>query len=171
MSEIIIIAAVARNNVIGNGMKIPWHISEDFRRFKELTLHHTVLMGDRTYESLPKKPLPQRENIVLTFDRNYHPAGAVVKYTLEEALEYCRDREKVFLIGGASVYKQGLTIADTLELTRIHRDFEGDIFFPGIDYAEWELVSTVDRADATYGPFSFMTYKRKKSKRRGLMRS
>ncbi|MBU1078404.1 MAG: dihydrofolate reductase [Spirochaetes bacterium] len=161
MSEIIVIAAVAKNNVIGNGLKIPWHIKEDFRHFKELTLHHAVIMGDRTYESLPNKPLPQRENIVLTFDRNYHPEGTVIKYSFEEALEYCNDKEKVFIIGGASIYALGLKVADTLELTRIHSDFEGDIFFPEINLNEWDLVKKIDKRDEQVGDYSFLTYKRK----------
>lgn len=161
MSEIIIIAALAKNNVIGNGMQIPWHIKEDFQHFKNLTLHHPVIMGDKTYESLPNKPLKGRENIVLTFDKNYHPEGAIIKYSLEEALDYCKDKEKVFIIGGASVYKITLAIADTLELTRIHRDFKGDIYFPEINFAEWDLINQEDKVDAEYGPYSFLTYKRK----------
>ncbi|MBN1898870.1 MAG: dihydrofolate reductase [Spirochaetes bacterium] len=162
MSEIIIIAAIAKNNVIGRGSEIPWHISEDFKHFKELTMNHPVIMGDKTYESLTVKPLPGRENIVLTFDKNYHPAGAIIKYSFQEALDHCRDKKKVFIIGGASVYKHGLEVADILELTRIHRDFDGDVFFPEINFDEWELVKKVDKKDNTYGPYSFLTYKRKK---------
>lgn len=162
MSEIIIIAALAKNNIIGNGLQIPWHIKEDFQHFKQLTLHHPVIMGDKTYESLPIKPLPERENIILTFDKNYHPKGSIIKYSLEAALEYCKDKEKVFIIGGASVYKITLKIADTLELTRIHSDFEGDIYFPEFNFAEWDLIKQKDNVDQKYGPYSFLTYKRKK---------
>jgi len=162
MSEIIIIAALAKNNIIGNGLQIPWHIKDDFLHFKQLTLHYPVIMGDKTYESLPTKPLTERENIILTFNKNYHPAGTVVKYSLEDAIEYCKDKEKIFIIGGASVYKITLKIADTLELTRIHRDFEGDIYFPEIDFTEWDLIKQEDKIDNKYGPYSFLTYKRKK---------
>ncbi len=160
MSEIIVIAAVAKNNVIGNGLKIPWHIKDDFLHFKKLTLNHPVIMGDMTYESLPNKPLPERENIVLTFDKTYNPSGVVIKYSFEEALEYCKDNEKVFIIGGASVYALGLKAADTLELTRIHKDFDGDIYFPEINFDEWELIKQTDRVDEKYGEYSFITYKR-----------
>ncbi len=161
MSEIIVIAAVAKNNVIGNGLEIPWHIKEDFQHFKKLTLNHAVIMGDRTYESLPVKPLPMRENIVLTFNKNYHPAGAVIKYSFEEALKYCKKKEKVFIIGGASVYTLGLKVADTLELTKIHRDFKGDVYFPEINFNDWELINRIDKTDEKYGDYSFLTYKRK----------
>lgn len=162
MSEIIVIAAVAQNNVIGNGLKIPWHISEDFKRFKQLTLHHVVMMGDRTYDSLPTKPLPDRENIILTFNKDYQAPGAVIKYSFEEALDHCKDREKIFIIGGASVYKIGLEKADTLELTRIHKDFKGDVFFPEIDFDQWQLINQIDMTDDKVGAYSFLTYKRKR---------
>lgn len=162
MSEIIVIAAIAKNNVIGKGLDIPWHIREDFLHFKELTLDHTVIMGDRTYTSLPKKPLSRRENIVLTFDRDFQAPGAIIKYSFEEALEYCRNRDKVFIIGGVSVYRLGIQVADTLELTRIHRDFEGDIIFPEINFSEWDLLNRIDKTDETYGDYSFLTYKRKR---------
>lgn len=161
MSEVIIIAAVAKNNVIGNGLKIPWYISTDFRHFKELTTGHTVIMGDRTWESLPVKPLPNRKNLVLSFDRSFNAEGAKVCFSMEEALELSKNSEKVFLIGGASVYQAGMTIADTLELTRIHNDYQGDVLFPEFDSSIWEETGREDHEDQEHGPYSFITYRRR----------
>jgi len=86
-------------------------------------------MGMRTYESLPIKPLPGRENVVLTFDKSYKPKGTVVKYSFEDGLEHCKGKKKVFICGGASIYKLGVKIADKLELTRVNKDYEGDTYF------------------------------------------
>jgi len=93
-------------------------------------------MGDKTYESLPDnaKPLPGRENIILTFNKEYHPDGTKVFFSWEDAIEYLKDKEKVYICGGASIYKLGLKVADTLELTRIDKDYNGDTFFPEINF-------------------------------------
>lgn len=156
MTEIIIIVAVAENNVIGKDGKIPWHIKEDFQHFKKLTMGCPCIMGDKTYESLPIKPLPGRENIVLTFDKNYHPEGVIIKYSFEDALEYCKNNEKIFIIGGASIYKQGLKFANRMELTRIHKNYEGDTYFPEFDENEWIIEKKED-----HDGFSFITYVKK----------
>ncbi|PIU55964.1 MAG: hypothetical protein COS89_06500 [Deltaproteobacteria bacterium CG07_land_8_20_14_0_80_38_7] len=158
--EIIIIAAVAKNNMIGNKGKISWYIKEDFQHFKKKTLGYPCIMGDVTYESLPIKPLPGRENIVLTFQNDYHPEGATIFSSFETALKHCQNHQKVFVIGGASIYKQAFQFADTLEITRIHRDFEGDTTFPEIKDSEWELVAQKDHVHEQYGPYSFLTYHR-----------
>jgi len=166
MIEIIIIAALAENNVIGNKGDIPWRIKEDFKRFKEITLGHPCIMGDKTYESLPQtaRPLPGRENIVLTFDKNYHPKGATIFYSFDDAIKYCEEKKypKVFLCGGASIYRIGLPVADVLELTRIHKNIEGDTFFPQIDFNSWQLVNNKKMHDTAVGDYSFMTYVRTK---------
>jgi dihydrofolate reductase len=162
MSEIIIIAAVAENNVIGRGLDIPWYISDDFKRFKELTMGWPVIMGSRTYDSLPVKPLPGRENIVLSRREHYAAEGVVVKSSLAEAVRYCAGKEKVFIIGGANVYEQAIGMADTMELTRIGREFPGDAYFPAFNPLEWDLSSRIDRSDPQYGSYSFLTYRRKK---------
>ena len=158
MKEIIIIAAVAENNIIGKDGKIPWHIKEDFQHFKELTMGCPCIMGDKTYESLPIKPLPGRENIVLTFDKNYHPKGAIIKYSFEDALEYCKNNEKIFIIGGASIYKQGLKFANRMELTRIHKNYEGDTYFPEFDENEWKVEKKEN-----HDGFSFISYVKKEA--------
>lgn len=168
MPEIIIIAAMAENNAIGKDKDIPWHIREDFRHFQKLTLGHTCLMGDVTYETLPKKsrPLPGRENIVLTFDKSYAPLGATVFFSWEEAMEHLKDRDKIFLCGGASIYKLGLEKADSLELTKIHKSFEADTFFPEIDYTQWNLVKQEEGRGENIKTgemlsFSFLQYRKK----------
>ena len=159
MAEIIVIAAVADNNVIGKDGDIPWRISEDFQHFKELTMGHPCIMGDVTFESLPKdsRPLPGRENIVLTFNKDYKPPGATVMFSWEDALEHVKDKEKAFICGGATIYRLGLKVADTLELTRVHMEPEGDTEFPPINWKEWKLVK-----EEKHKEYSFLTYKRRK---------
>ena len=170
MTELIVIAAVARNRVIGSGSKIPWRISEDARRFKQLTMGHPCIMGEITYRSLPRKwrPLPGRENIVLTFDRAYRPPGATVMYDFDAAVAYVKQKRepKAFIAGGANVYELGLKVADTLELTEIHRNYAGDILFPEWNADEWQLVERLDReGDDSVSQqvvrYSFLTYRRK----------
>jgi dihydrofolate reductase len=158
MVEIIIIAAVAENNVIGKDGDIPWRISQDFERFKKITLESPCIMGDITYESLPDnaRPLPNRENIVLTFNKEYHPDGTTIFHSWEDALEYVKDKEKVFICGGASIYKLGIKVADTFELTRVHKTIVGgDTFFPEVNWDEWKLIN-----EEKYEEYSFLTYKR-----------
>ncbi len=169
MAEIIVIAAVAQNNVIGKDGDIPWRLKEDFQHFQDKTMGHPCVMGDKTYESLPDnaKPLPGRENIVLTFDKNYSPPGTKVFFSWEDAMEYLKGKEKAFICGGASIYKLGLNVADTLELTKIKKDIDGDTFFPEINFDEWELVNQEDKEGENKRTgeilkFSFMTFKRKK---------
>lgn len=170
MTEIIVIVAVAQNNVIGKDGDIPWRISEDFQHFKEQTIGHPCIMGDKTYESLPDnaKPLPGRENIVLTFDKNYHPKGTTIFHDFNEAIEYVNKKgvEKAFITGGATIYKLGLRVADIFELTRIHKDYDGDTLFPEVNFDDWELIKREDKESKesnTGEPvkFSFLTYKRK----------
>ena len=156
MSEILIIAAVSKNNVIGKDGKIPWHIKEDFARFKQLTLNCPVIMGRRTLESLPIKPLPKRTNIVLTRQKDFQLDGVIVKGSLEEALNYCKDFEKVFIIGGQKVFEEGMKFAHKLEITRVEKEVEGDTFFPEIKKEEWEMEK-----EETGNGYSFQTYKRK----------
>jgi dihydrofolate reductase len=167
--KIVVIAAVAKNNIIGKNNEIPWHIKEDFQHFKDKTFGSPCIMGMKTFESLPTKPLPGRENIVLTFDKNYKPEGVVVKHSFEEALEYCKDKnyDKVFIIGGASIYKIGLEVADILELTRIDKDYDGEVYFPEINFEQWEIINQEDSEgedikNKEIVKFSFLTYKRKR---------
>ena len=165
MSDVIVISAIAKNFVIGKDGDIPWRIKEDFKHFKDITTGYPCVMGDVTYESLPDntKPLPGRENIICTFDKNYKPKGVTIFFSFEEAIDYAKKKyDKVFICGGASIYKLGLKIADKLELTIIDKDFEGDTFFPEINFDEWKLINKEDHVDETHGKYSFCTYKRKK---------
>jgi dihydrofolate reductase len=145
--NIVIIAAIASNGTIGDAGKIPWHISDDLKRFKRLTLGHPVIMGRKTFESLGK-PLPGRRNIILT----RRPAGPDQFSTLDAALKSCGD-ETVFVIGGAEIYRLALPVADTLQLTHVHRTVPGDTRFPDFDKTEWKEVSREDHEG-----YSFVEY-------------
>ena len=170
MTEIVIIAAIAKNGIIGSRNDIPWRISDDFKRFKSLTLGHPCIMGDATFESLPEKsrPLPGRENIVLTLNHDYRPTGTTVFHDFSDAVHYVRNQgiSKAFITGGATIYRLAMSVADTLELTHIHRNFEGDVYFPSYDPNQWQLMSSEDKDcfDANSGtPVSvtYATYKRR----------
>jgi len=171
MTEIIVIVAVAQNGTIGKDNDIPWRIKEDFQHFKDQTTGFPCIIGDKTYESLPEnaRPLPGRENIVLTFNKEYHPAGTTVFHDFLQAVEYCKNKNvpKAFITGGATIYRLGMQVADTFQLTRIHKDYDGDISFPEINWKDWELTNQEDHQsiDALSGEpvkFSFLTYRRKK---------
>jgi dihydrofolate reductase len=171
MTEIIVIAAIAENDIIGKDGDIPWRIKDDFLHFKKLTTGHPCIMSDVTFESLPEqsRPLPNRENIVLTFRKDYHPQGTTIFHSFEDAIKYCNDKqeEKAYITGGSSIYRLGLEVADTLELTRIHKNYEGDVSFPEINFGLFEKASQTkssgqDTINNEPVEFSFLTYKRKK---------
>ena len=158
--ELALIAAVAKNGVIGKNGELPWgKIPEDMKRFKALTLNHSVIMGRTTYKSIPSefRPLPGRTNIVLSRDKNFVEDGIVIRHSIDEALKAAEVYGKVaYVIGGQSVYEQTIGLASRLELTEIHRDYEGDSSFPKFDKAEWREAGRMDREG-----YSFVTYKRK----------
>jgi len=175
MAEIVMIACAAKNHVIGKGPDIPWSIKEEFKHFTELTMGSPCIMGDVTYESLPPKyrPLPGRENIVLTLDQDYHPEGVTLFRDFGAAMDYTRglDVVRAFICGGASIYRLGMGIADTLELTRLDRDYEGESTFPEIDQDVWILDDTqkssgVDRKSGEKVTFEFQTWRRELGKDR-----
>lgn len=135
-----IIAAVSKNNVIGRDGKLPWHISEDLKRFKRLTSGHVIIMGRKTFESIGR-PLPNRTNIIITRDKNFTPEEVVVTHSVEEALDMGREKEErgeVFIIGGGQIYTQSMRYADKLYLTVVEEEIEGDTYFP--DYSEFKKV-------------------------------
>lgn len=153
--EKIIIAAVAKNGVIGKDGDIPWHIPEDLQHFKEKTTGNTVVMGRKTFESLPDsfKPLPDRQNIVLTrSDFDPENESVVIANSLDEAWEKS-ENEKVFIMGGAGVYEQTLGEADKISLTEIDEEYEGDTFFPEFDEEKWREVKRDEREG-----FDFVEY-------------
>ncbi len=143
-SRICIIAAVARNGIIGIGNQMPWHLPEDLKRFKRLTLGHAVIMGRRTFESIiatSGKPLSGRSNIVVTRSREWARPDCRAVYSLEAALAAVREPQDAFVIGGAEIYALALPIASHLYMTEIERNFDGDAFFPEFDRSRWREVS------------------------------
>lgn len=135
-----LIVAIAQNNAIGKDNDLLWHISEDLKYFKKTTNSRTVLMGRKTWESLPFKPLKNRRNIVVSSQKDYLAKGAELFNNTEIALEALKsEKDEVFCIGGASLYKALLPKADKLYITRVYKDFEADVFFPDIDENIWEV--------------------------------
>src|SRR3989344_8940258 len=168
--ELILIAAIAQNNVIGLNGELPsWKIPEDIKRFKELTVRHPVIMGRTTYESIPEKyrPLADRRNIVLSRRDEYRPNGVEVVGSLEDAVNLVKcnpklefDESSIYVIGGAQVYACAMPIATKLEITQIHKSYIGDVYFPVIDKSIWKEVQRVDREEG-FEKNSFVTYERK----------
>ena len=159
-----IIVAIARNGAIGYKGDLIYHLSADLKRFKALTTGHTVLMGRKTFDSLPKGALPNRRNIVLTRQQGVSFEGTEVFPSITEALAHCAPDEKVYVIGGAQIYTQALELADELEITLVHATpQEADTFFP--DYnadGRWKLISREDHEpdDKNPQPYSFLTYRK-----------
>lgn len=159
-----IIAAVGRDGAIGRAGDLAFHIGADLRRFKALTMGHPVIMGRRTFESLPGGALPGRRNIVVTRNAGYRPEGAETAPSLEAAVVMTAGAERAFIIGGGTVYEQAMPLADTLEITLIDADSpDADTFFPTVDTADWRLAdpgepATDPRTGLTY---KFLTYTRR----------
>jgi dihydrofolate reductase len=139
------IAAVAENNVIGRNNRLIWRLPYDMNYFKEITEGHCVITGRKNYESIPEKfrPLINRTNIVVTRQLNYSAPGAIIAHSIEEALSIARNKAEaeVFIIGGAEIYLQTMSLADKLYITEVHHQFEGDAFFPTIDKTTWKEIS------------------------------
>lgn len=156
-----VIAAVARNGVIGIDNRLPWHLPADLMHFKALTLNHAVIMGRKTWESLPAKfrPLPGRRNIVVTRNRAYSADGAAIADSLPAAIAAVGSGE-AFVIGGAELYSAALPLADCLQLTEIDAAFEGDTRFPAIDPTRWQEETREMHADDAGLAYAFVTYRR-----------
>ncbi len=162
---IVLIAAVARNGVIGGNNQLLWRLSSDLKRFKALTWGKPVIMGRKTFESIGK-PLPGREIIVVTRDRSFHAAGVRIAHSLEEAIELAElsapslDAYEIIVAGGGEIYAQAISMADRLEITHVDCAPEGDSFFPTIDPARWTVVSRIENEagpDVETG-FAFSVY-------------
>jgi len=160
---IIMIAAVAENNALGKNNDLLWHLPQDFKRFKEITSGHYIIMGRKTFESFPK-PLPNRTHIVISRQKEYRPEGCVVVESIEKAIAICPKNESLFIIGGGEIYKQSIHIADQLDITRVHHSFDADVYFPEIDPEIWEITSeTFNPKDERHlYDYTFQTYVRKK---------
>ena len=159
---IIMIAAVAENNALGKNNELVWHLPNDFKRFKELTTGHHIIMGRKTFQSFPK-PLPNRTHIVITRQENYNPEGCIVVNSIEKAIELCPENEDSYIIGGGEIYTLALPFADIIEITKVHGDFEADAFFPKIKESEWQLVETEEnfKDEKHLYDYTYETYIRK----------
>lgn len=165
MPKISIVAAVADDYAIGYKKKLPWKISADLKHFKKLTTGHAVLMGKRTFESLPGGPLPDRKNIVLTsFLSEAVVEGYFEAISVEDALEICSGVEEIFVIGGSAVYKQFMDLADKMYITWVHGEFKADTYFPEIDFSQWKEISKEDfpADEKNECPYSFVVYEKMK---------
>ena len=165
-----VVAAVSDNNVIGKGGKLPWRLPDDLKHFHDLTIGCPVIMGRKTYESIPEqyRPLPDRLNIVLTHRYREIP-GSMVVHSLEEAIQRINNEEltmkndeEIFVIGGAEIYRQALPLAQRMYLTRVHATIDGDAIFPDVSWSEWQEISREehDTDERHAHPFTFMQYEK-----------
>lgn len=161
--KISLVAAIAKNNAIGKDNKLLWHLSNDLKFFKAYTLGKVILMGRKTFESIGKRALPGRINAVISRDSNIKVENVLVFKTLESALEHFKNSEEVCIVGGAQMYKDTLPIADLLILTRVDAVPDADVFFPEINWSDWNLISEDIRlADEKHiYNYTFQTYQRK----------
>ncbi len=131
-----------KHGLIGIKGKLPWHLPNDLKFFKKMTIHNTVVMGRKTFEGMGKKALPDRQTIVLTNDLDYEAENVLIVHTVEEVLQYAEETEGItFIIGGREIFKAFLPYLDILYKTVIHESFEGDVYFPKIDWSKWAIVS------------------------------
>ena len=162
MTELHLIYARARNGVIGRDGRMPWHLSEDMAHFKRTTLGCPVIMGRKTWESLPPafRPLPGRRNIVVTRQSGWQAPGAEVAHSLEQAQALCQDAERAWIMGGADIYRQALPLARQVVVTEIDADFAGDAFAPELDDV-WQVREAGPwQASSTGLPYRFVVYGR-----------
>jgi dihydrofolate reductase len=156
-----IIVAVSEDWGIGKDNELLWHISEDLKRFKRLTTGNTVVMGKKTWESLPRRPLPGRKNIVLTDNSKEIIENAITCYSIEDALRNCTTDEEIFIIGGGSIYRQFMPLADRLYITHVHKKAPADIFFPEIDLNIWKITEEEEFLSDEGIPYTYTVYGRK----------
>ena len=156
------IAAAAENRALGKDNQLVWHLPNDFKRFKNLTTAHHIIMGRKTFESFPK-PLPNRTHIIITRQTNYQADGCIVVDSIEKAIEKCPKNEDAFIIGGGEIYQLAMPFSDKIELTVVHHTFDADAFFPEIKLEEWELVNSDFQAkdEKHLYDYTFETYIRK----------
>jgi dihydrofolate reductase len=143
MLNLCMIAAIGNNFELGKNNQLLCHLPADLKRFKEITSGYPVIMGDKTWESLPVKPLPNRRNIVISLNKNANYQYCEIVHSLDDAVDLVKNEEKAFIIGGATIYKLFINRIDTLYLTRIEADFDADVFFPNVDFEKWQLIEEV----------------------------
>ena len=158
-----LIAAIAKNNVLGKDNQLLWNLPEDMRHFRETTRGKPVIMGRKTWESLPDafRPLPGRHNIVVSLNPGYQTPGATLASSLEDAMEKAGNVSEVFVIGGAELFNQALEIASRLYLTEIEDSFDGDVFFPEVLSKDWLEISRKTQSGNSGLTFSFVEYQRR----------
>lgn len=159
--KISLIVAMASNRVIGINGQMPWHLSADLKKFKQITMGHPILMGRKTYQSIGR-PLPGRRNIVISRNPDYQVAGCEVFTDINAAIASCSGAEELFVIGGAGFYETMLPKADFLYLTEIHQDFSGDTYFPEINAQEWQEIERqdIENDDSVNFTYSFLKLQR-----------
>lgn len=166
---ITIIAATGENNELGKDNDLVWHLPDDFKRFKQLTTGHHIIMGRKTFESFPK-PLPNRTHIIITRNKSYQPvfpqdvkSKVILVNSMIEALEKSESDSQPFIIGGGEIYEMGMDYADKIELTRVHGNFTADTFFPSIPSEDWKIISEVlhEKDERHKYAFSYQTFIRK----------
>jgi dihydrofolate reductase len=158
-----IIVAVSEDMGIGKNNELLWHISEDLKRFKKLTFGNSVIMGKKTWESLPSRPLKGRKNIVLTDIPGEQIEGSVTAYSIEDAISKCEKGEEIFIMGGGSVYRQFMTVADRLYISHVHRKTPADVYFPEIDPEIWKVIEKEEFpvSENNAIPYTYIIYTRK----------
>ena len=159
MRKITIIVAASENLVIGDKNGLPWHISEDLRHFKEITINHSVIMGRKTFESIGK-PLKDRRNIVISRDKTLKIEGVEVVNSLDDAIFRTKDQNEIFIIGGEQIYKMAMPFATNMHITKVYINIKGDAFFPAFDEREWKILSQKDLESNEGLKFSFIDYER-----------
>jgi dihydrofolate reductase len=161
-AAIVLVLAMADNGVIGASGTIPWRIPDDMKRFKALTIGKPIVMGRKTWDSFPKRPLPGRTNIVITRDKGWTAEGAVAVHSLDEALACARveNPSEIAVIGGGEIYKAALPLATRVELTEVHAAAAGDTHLPGFDPATWRETAREDRATPEGLRYSYVTLRR-----------
>lgn len=159
---ITIIAAISENNALGKDNQLLWHLPDDFKRFKKVTTGHHVIMGRKTFESIGKKALPKRTNIIITRQKSYDASCIVLADSLKTALRIAQTDSNPFILGGGTIYKEAMKYADKLDLTRVHHNFDADTFFPEIDLKIWKEVKREfhSKDEKHRYDFSFVTYER-----------
>ena len=157
--KISIVVAASENLVIGYKNALPWHISEDLKHFKQITINHSVVMGRKTFESIGK-PLKERRNIVVSRDRTLKIEGAEVVNSLDEAIHQTKNENEIFIIGGEQIYKMAMPIATNLHITKVYCTVEGDAFFPTFDVSDWKILTQNDMKTNEELKFSFIHYER-----------
>jgi dihydrofolate reductase len=159
MTEIVFALAMAENGVIGAGGGLPWRIPEDLKRFKALTLGKPIVMGRKTWESFPKRPLPGRTNIVITRDMSWSAPGAVVVHSLDEAIAHAmaENPDEIAIVGGAEIFRQALPRATRIELTEVHATIQGEAHLPPFDPSVWRETAREEHATADGLHYSYVT--------------